>query len=331
MAASSSALGSGAPRAADGPGAAVAGIVARVVTDHLDDARLDEVFRIGVDEVSYRKGHRYLTVVADHDRDGAVIGAGEGKSGATLHRFFDTLGSQRCQRVQAASADLHGAYTRVIAERTDAHRVPDPFHLIKLANAALDETRRTEWNTARKAAKIGRPSPLARVRQDPAAQLIKHTRWALLKDPDSWTEHQREQMAQLRRTRHVLFRAWVLKEELRDLYRLPPDGVPTLTSTPGSPTPAGPASRRCRPLAHRPQAPRTHPRRRRAWPVQQQARGHQLEDPTHQPPRLRPPQRRRGHRDDLPLLLRTDHHTAHRKVRRTPKLTQTHGPRRHPS
>ncbi len=201
---------------------AVAGIVSRVVADHIDDTRLDEVYRIGVDEVSYRKGHRYLTVVADHDRDGAVIWAGEGKSGATLEAFFDELGPQRCQQIQAASADLHGAYHRVIAARAGNAKVcADPFHLIKLANTALDEVRRTEWNTARQTARVTRPSPLGRVRQDPAAQLIKHTRWALLKDPATWTDNQREQIAQLRRARSVLFRAWVLKEELRDLYRLP--------------------------------------------------------------------------------------------------------------
>lgn len=77
---------------------AVANIVARVVADHLDDDRLNDVYRIGVDEVSDRKGHRYLTVVADHDRDGAVIWAGEGTSGATLQRFFDELGPQRTSR-----------------------------------------------------------------------------------------------------------------------------------------------------------------------------------------------------------------------------------------
>ena len=52
---------------------AVAAIVARVVDEAIDDSRLDDLYRIGVDEVSYRKGHRYLTVVADHDRDGAVV------------------------------------------------------------------------------------------------------------------------------------------------------------------------------------------------------------------------------------------------------------------
>lgn len=201
---------------------AVAGIVTRVVADQLDDSRLDQVYRIGVDEVSYRKGHRYLTVVADHDRDGAVVWAGEGKSGATLEEFFDALGPERAQRIQAASADLHGAYHRVITARAvHAQVCADPFHVIKLANAAIDETRRAEWNAARKAAKVTRPSPLGRVRQDPAAQLIKHTRWALLKDPSTWTDSQAEQIAQLRRARHVLFRAWLLKEELRDLYRLP--------------------------------------------------------------------------------------------------------------
>jgi transposase len=206
---------------------AVANIVTRVVAEHIDDEnRLDDVYRIGVDEVSYRKGHRYLTVVADHDRDGAVIWAGEGKSGATLERFFDELGPARSKQIRAASADLHGAYTRVITARTRAQVCADPFHLIKLANLALDEVRRTEWNAARQAANITRVSPLGRVRQDPAAQLIKHTRWALLKHPDNWTDHQREQIEQLRKARHVLFRAWLLKEELRDLYRLPPSRRP---------------------------------------------------------------------------------------------------------
>jgi transposase len=206
---------------------AVAAIVTRVVAEHVDDARLEEVYRIGVDEVSYRKGHRYLTVVADHDRDGAVIWVGEGKSGATLGQFFDELGTERAQRLRAASADLHGAYHRVITARAANARVcADPFHVVKLANHALDEVRRTEWNQARQAAGLTRRSPLARTPQAPTEQLIKHTRWALLKDPANLTPGQQDTLDQLRRARHVLFRAWVLKEELRDLYRLPPGRRP---------------------------------------------------------------------------------------------------------
>jgi transposase len=206
---------------------AVAAIVTRVVADHLDDDRLEGLYRIGIDEVAYRKGHRYLTVVADHDRDGAVVWAGEGMSSATLERFFDTLGPDRTARLAAASMDLHGAYAKVTRARApNAQVCADPFHIIQLANAAVDEVRRAAWNTIRRAAGVARPGPLARVRQDPAAQLVKNTRWALLKDPTSWTDRQYEIIARLRRARHVLFRAWVLKEELRDLYRLAPGHRP---------------------------------------------------------------------------------------------------------
>ena len=200
---------------------AVAAIVTRVVIEHINDARLDNLYRIGIDEVSYRKGHRYLTVVADHDRAGAVVWVGEGKSGATLGEFFDALGAERSQRLHAASVDLHGAYAKVTRTRAPQARVcADPFHVIKLANTALDETRRAEWNTARRAGGVSHPV-WGRTRTVSAAQLLKHTRWALLKDPATLTEHQRARLDELRRTRHVLFRAWALKEELRDLYRLP--------------------------------------------------------------------------------------------------------------
>jgi transposase len=88
---------------------AVAAIVTRVVADHLDDARLEGRYRIGIDDVSYRKGHRYLTVVADHDRHGAVGWAAAGTSRATLEGFFDTLGAERTAQLRAASMDRHGA------------------------------------------------------------------------------------------------------------------------------------------------------------------------------------------------------------------------------
>jgi transposase len=107
-------------------------------------------------------------VVADHDRQGAVVWAAEGKSSATLEGFFDTLGAERTAQLVAASMDLHGAYAKVTRARAPHARVcADPFHIIKLANAAVDEVRRAAWNTTRRAAGVARPGPLARVRQDP--------------------------------------------------------------------------------------------------------------------------------------------------------------------
>jgi transposase len=191
---------------------AVAHIVARVVATTIDDARLDHLYRIGVDDVSYRKGHRYLTVVADHDRDGAVVWAAEGRDAATLRRFFDDLGPERTARLEAISADMGAGYAKAIADATKAgvltaRTCVDPFHVVKLANEAIDACRRWAWNQARRSGQG-------------MAAWVKRTRWALVKDPGHLSTSQRLVLEELRRSRSVLYRAWALKEALRDVYRL---------------------------------------------------------------------------------------------------------------
>jgi transposase len=157
---------------------AVARIVVDVVADSLDPARLDGLYRIGVDEVSYRKGHRYLTVVADHDRDGAVVWAHEGKDAATLEAFYDELGEQRCRQLEAVSLDMGGAYKKATDARAGAARqCVDPFHVVALAHQAIDRTRRWAWNVHRD---LGLRS----------SRWVKRTRWALLKDPDRLKDSQ---------------------------------------------------------------------------------------------------------------------------------------------
>ena len=84
---------------------AVASIVTDVVGELLDESRFKGLTRIGVDEVSYRKGHRYLTVVADHDQQGRAVWAHEGKNAATLMAFFDELGPDRVAKLEAISLD----------------------------------------------------------------------------------------------------------------------------------------------------------------------------------------------------------------------------------
>jgi transposase len=213
---------------------AVASIVTRVVADQLDDARLHEVYRIGVDEVSYRKGHRFLTVVADHDRDGAVIWAGEGRKAATLELFYDELGEAGSARLQAVSLDMGAAFKKATDTKApQARQCVDPFHLVALANEAINKARRWAWNLerdkARQAAAAGSlAGPTRRGRLPPGspprprdqARWVKHTRWALLKDPDRLKDSQLQVLHELRRSRSVLYRCWQLKEGLRDLYRL---------------------------------------------------------------------------------------------------------------
>lgn len=208
---------------------AVDAIVVRVVTAAINDTRLDGLYRIGVDEISYRKGHRYLTVVADHDRAGAVVWAAEGRDHTTLERFYDQLGPQRSAALAAVSLDMGTAYAKATRTKApDAAQCIDPFHVVKLANAAIETARRWAWNNARGGPTT--PSPRARARitspQGSPARTLKNTRWALLKDPAHLKDSQREALNELRRTRHVLWRAYVLKEELRDLYRLPPGRRP---------------------------------------------------------------------------------------------------------
>lgn len=203
----------------------VAGIVVRVVAAHIDDSRLDKLYRIGVDEISYRKGRRYLTVVADHDRDGAVVWAGEGRSAKTLLAFYEQLGEERKAKLQAVSLDMGRSYGWATTQQVPhAVQCVDPFHVVKLANEAIDKARRWAWNRERVASPPkrgpGRPPKGSPPPAPDTARRVKHTRWALLKDPQRLSSAQLAVLETLRRQRSVLYRCWQLKEGLRDLYRL---------------------------------------------------------------------------------------------------------------
>lgn len=84
-------------------------IIERVMADGLDPKRLDGLFNIGVDEVSWRKGHSYLTLVSDHRR-GKFVWGKEGKDTATLDSFFGELGAERSAAIEAMSMDMGPAY-----------------------------------------------------------------------------------------------------------------------------------------------------------------------------------------------------------------------------
>jgi len=196
---------------------AVARIVTRVVAEAIDDYRLDELYRIGVDEISYRSEHRYLTVVADHDRGGAVVWAAEGKDAATLGSFFAELGEERTSILQAVTLDMGAAYIKAVedAKRLLGLRATvafDPFHVVRLANEAVDKARRWAWNEARRSGDAG-------------ARWVKRARWALVKDPGRLSTSQRLTLEELRKTGSVLYRAWQLKEGLREVYRMAVFGV----------------------------------------------------------------------------------------------------------
>ena len=167
--------------------------------------------RIGFDEISVRKGQRYLTVVVDH-HSGRLVWAAPGRDRKTVEKFLDLLGEQRCAELELVSCDMASWITIPIAERCpNAEVCLDPFHVIKLATDALDEIRREVWNEARRAGEIA------------LAKDLKGARFALWKNPENLTARQQLKLAQIQQINQRLYRAYLLKEQLRQIYRVDPD------------------------------------------------------------------------------------------------------------
>ena len=174
-------------------------IIQRVVARQRGDVdRLDGLVVIGVDELSYRRHHQYVTVVVDHER-GVVVWAAKGKSAATLNGFFDALGPQRCALLEAVTIDMSAAYIKAVSEATpEAKIIFDRFHIQRKAHEALDEVRREEVREAEPEDK----------------KPLKKTRWALQKNPENLTESQENKLVELQRTNKRIYRAYLLKEAL---------------------------------------------------------------------------------------------------------------------
>ena len=169
--------------------------------------------RIGIDEISHRKGHRYLTVVVCHDT-GRLVWAAAGRDRQTVECFLDALGEERCKQIELVSADMAAWIAGPISERCpQAELCLDPFHVVALATDALDEIRREVWNEARRAG------------QTVTARDLKGARFALWKNPEHLTARQKHKLSDIQHTNRRLYRAYLLKEQLRQIYRLPPDAA----------------------------------------------------------------------------------------------------------
>ncbi len=187
----------------------VGAIITRVVADAEAGAdRLEGLRRIGIDEISHRRGQRYITVVVDHE-SGRLVWAAEGRSEATLERFFEALGEERSAAIELVSADGAEWIERVVRRRCPgATLCLDPFHVVSWATEALDAVRREVWNAAR------------RHGETTLAQDLKGARFALWKNPEDLTERQQTKLAWIAATNEPLYRAYLLKEELRMVFAL---------------------------------------------------------------------------------------------------------------
>lgn len=200
--------------------------VGSIITRVADEAivgrdQLAGLKRIGIDEISYKRGHKYLTVVVDHDTR-RLVWAAPGRDRDTLRGFFDSLGPERAAQITHVSADAADWVAQVVAERCpDAVQCADPFHVVAWATEALDEIRRETWNTARKQAAATRRSGPGHRRAHGSLDRyrgIARSRYALWKNPENLTENQHAKIAWIAKTEPRLHRAYLLKEGLRHVF-----------------------------------------------------------------------------------------------------------------
>src|SRR5664279_115295 len=179
----------------------VSGIVTRVVTELTGKTdQLDGLRRIGIDEIAYRKGHRYLTCMVDHDT-GRLVWAHEGRNKDTLSTFFQALGESRSAVLTHVSADGAEWIHAVVKEHApQAVLCLDPYHVVAWVTKALDKVRRRTL--------------------EQAGGGDRNARWAVIKNPGDLTDEQQLSLARIKRTNTALYRAYLLKEQLRAVFAL---------------------------------------------------------------------------------------------------------------
>jgi len=186
----------------------VGSIISRVVAEGLAaHDPFDGLVRIGIDEISYKRGHRYLTIAVDHD-SGRLIWAAVGRDKVTLNKFFDLLGDKRNAKIRLVSADGAGWIGEVVTERcANATLCIDAFHVCQWASKALDDVRRDVWNEARKGG------------MSQHAKELKGCRYALWRNPEDLTARQERKLAWIAKVNTALYRAYLMKEQLRIAIR----------------------------------------------------------------------------------------------------------------
>lgn len=209
----------------------------RRTLDHIEpnqSDRLKGLVNIGVDETSFRKGHKYITVVVNHDTN-SVVWVHESHGKEIFRQFFEELSQEDRLSIKTISGDGARWIDECMKEYTpNAIRCTDPFHVVSWAGAMLDDMRRLAWNWHR--AESRKSAKEAKNAEDDAqsakhaqqslnsaelAKAVKGALYALGKAPENLTERQSETLELIQAREPKLFKAYQLKEELRAILHLP--------------------------------------------------------------------------------------------------------------
>ena len=163
---------------------------------------LTGITAIGIDEIQWRRGHTYLTLVYQLDVGGKrLLWLGEHRTVKTLLRFFRWLGKERSAALRFICSDMWKPYLRVVAKKAGhALHILDRFHIMSHMSKAIDEVRAKEARD---------------LKAHGYAPVLTHTRWLLLKRPENLTEKQEPRLAELLRYNLRAVRSYLLREDFQ--------------------------------------------------------------------------------------------------------------------
>ena len=167
---------------------------------------LSSVEAIGVDEIQWRRGHHYLTLIYQIDADcRRLLWIGRERTEASLRQGLDVLGTRFCSGLRFVCSDLWQPYLQVLAERAGAAvHVLDRFHIMKKFGEALDEVRASEAR---------------QLKRDGYEPVLKHSRWCLLKRPENLTDRQTVKLAELLKYNLQTVRAYLQREDFQRFWQ----------------------------------------------------------------------------------------------------------------
>ena len=169
-----------------------------------------DVVAIGVDEIQWKRGHFYLTLVYQIDaRVRRLLWVGQRRTEDALNQFFDLLGDDILPTLQYVCSDMWQQYVKVIQQRASrALHVLDRYHIMAKMNKAIDEIRAGEAR---------------RMKADGYEPVLKHSRWCLLKRPENLTDKQTVKLRELVQYNLCVVRGYLLREDFQRFweYRSP--------------------------------------------------------------------------------------------------------------
>lgn len=177
-----------------------------VVTWGLERRTLESIRAIGVDEIQYAKGHKYLTLVYQIDQGiTRLLWVGKERTIESFQGFFTVIGDQLAAQIQFVCSDMWRPYLDVIREKcSQALHILDRFHIMAKMNKALDEVRAAETRS------------IAQAGYQP---LLKKSRWCILKRKENLTAKQQHRLRDLLRYNLQTVRAYLLKEDFQQFWK----------------------------------------------------------------------------------------------------------------